>query len=357
MQNVSEIYPLYDTVIVSQRLWGNESKVKGWFGGHAGAPWTRPWEQFGDTPEHIFFKDRTEGNSDLAYCNLQSAETMDFAYRLYSIGVRFWGPISAFETAPQYDGDGAGMPPWGTILLDDPMILHSCWGHMWKAEVPMHCGFEFKVEQDVILEGPAMTFPPGHGFTGAGSSWSDPVSPGYSPITALDACPVGPHNMNIDLGTVGTTDPAPGSESIVQHPQMISVVNQGHPRMGNRFLFARRNPKTGRMEPQPIEIPRGALMQAKIILSPYVQYLLNDFLGPLYYLFNRRCPRQWSLASATTPTEVGALEQDYNTWFGVRYGITVSLMGERLVQQRGQYWAPGAVGSAIQPADEDIDEE
>jgi len=330
--NVSEIYPLYDTVVISQRLWGNEVKTKGWFGGHAGDPWAKPWEQFGDTPTHIFFKDRTEGNSDLAYCNLQSAETMDFAYRLYSIGVRFWGPISAFETAPEYDGDGAGMPPWGSIVTDDPFVLHSCWGHMWKAEVPMHCGFEFKVEQDTILEGPAMTFPPGHGFTGSGSAWSDPVSPGNSNESELAG-----HNLNIDADDEG-------EDSIVQHPQMISVVTQGHPRMGNRFLFARRDPETGRLEPQPIMIPRNALVEAKITLSPYVQYLLNDFLGPLYYLFNRRCPREW--ATGTPPTS--PTKKDDNIWFGMRYGITVSLMGERLVQQRGQYFAPGA---EIEPAE------
>lgn len=325
--NVSEIYPLYDSIILSQRLWGNESKVKGWFGGHSGDPWAKPFEQFGDTPEHIFFKDRTEGNSDLAYCNLQSAETMDFAYRLYSIGIRFWGPISAFEIAPEYEAQvdgGTGMPPWGAtqaypggpggVITDDPFVLQSQMGHIWKAEIPMHAGFEFKVEQDVILEGPAMTFPPGHGFTGSGSAWSGPVSPGVSAVPGYD--------MNIDPDTAG-------EDSILQYPQHISVVTQGHPRMGNRFNFV-----NSAGEPAPIEIPKGALVQAKINISPYVQYLLDDVLGPLYYLFNRRCPREWAIGA--TPD----LEKDDNIYFGTRYGITVSLLGERLVQQRGQYFAP-----------------
>lgn len=327
--NVSEIYPLYDSVIVSQRLWGNEIKTRGWFGGHAGDPWAKPFELFGATPKHVFFKDRTEANSDLAYCNFQSAETMDFAYRLYSIGVRFWGPISAFEVAPEYAYQGAqngpnGMPPWGTIITDDPYVIQSCIGHMWKAEFPMHCGFRFKIEQDVILEGPAMTFPPGHGFTGSGSAWSDPVTPGVSDLPGGSP----PYDQNIDPDVAG-------EDSIVQHPQHISVVTQGHPRLGNRFNFV-----NSKGEPQPLEIPRGALVSAEIDLSQYCQYLLTDFLGPLYYLFNRRCPRGWAVGA--TPD----VEKDDNIWFGCRYGITVSMLGERLVQQRGQYHAPGAIQSA-----------
>ena len=303
-----------DSVICSQRLWGNEIKVKGWFGGHAGDPWARPFEQFAATPEHLFFKERTEGNSDAAYCNLQSAETMDFAYRLYSIGIRFWGPISAFEVAPEILHNGAGMVPWGTIVTDDPFVLASSIGHIWKSEMPMHMGFEFKVEQDVILEGPAMTFPPGHGFTGSGSAWSGPVSPGVSFNSGF--------NQNIYVDEAG-------EDCIVQHPQHISVVNQGHPRIGNRFNFVNH---LG--EPQPIEIPKGALIQGSLKMSAYASYLLNEVMGPLYYLFNRRCPRKWQDGSG--------LGKDDNIWFGTRYGITVSLIGERLVQQRGSYfYGPG----------------
>lgn len=315
--NVSEIFPLVDTVIVSQRLWGNEIKVPGWFGGHAGDPWARPFEQFAQTPEHLFFKDRTAGNSAVAYCNLQSAETMDFAYRLYSIGVRFWGPISAWETCPQIASQangGKGMVPWGAIVLDDPHVLNSAIAHIWKAELPMHMGFQFKVEQDVILEGPCMTFPPGHGFTGGGSSWCDPVSPGDSNLP-------GDYNMNDAI----SGSPGVGKDAVVQHPQMISVVTQGHPRLGNRFNFINH-----KGEPQPLEIPRGALMQASVNLSSYASYMLTNILGPMYYLFNRRCPRKW-FAGETEG-------QDNNVWFGTRYGITVSLIGERLVQQRGNYW-------------------
>lgn len=323
--NVSEIYPLYDSVIVSQRLWGNEIKVKGWFGGHVGDPWSRPFENFGNTHDHLFFKDRTEGNSDLAYCNLQSAETMDFAYRLYSIGVRFWGPISAFETAPEIAYNGAGMAPWGTITTDDPYVIQSALSHLWKVEFPMHAGFEFKVEQDVLLEGPAMTFPPGHGFTGAGSAWSGPVSPGVSALLPANVTP--PYNSNVVADVAG-------EDSIVQHPQHISVVTQGHPRLGNRFNFV-----DAKGNPQPIEIPKGAIIQAKIMLTPYLEYLLNDVMGPLYYLFNRRCPRAWAIGTAS-PIDV---HSDANIWFGTRYGITVSMLGERLVQQRGNYYAPGAI--------------
>lgn len=334
-QNVSEIYPLHDTVLVSQQLFGNEISVKGWFGGHAGNKWARPFDLFSKTPEHLFFKERTEGNSDPAYCNLQSAETMDFPYRLYSIGVRFWGPISAFEVAPRLDPAGAGMYPWGAITMDDPFALNSAIGHIWKAELPMHMSLEFKVEQDVLLEGPCMTFPPGHGFVGGGSAWNGPVGPGESalvePLMTVGTATAGTiydYNFNI-------TPAASGQDSIVQHPQHISIVNQGHPRIGNRFNFV-----DSKGDPAPIEIPKGALIQASVKASPYSSYLLQDVMGPLYYLFNRRAPRMWVDGNGT-PTA------DANTWFGTRYGITVSLLGERLVQQRANYWyGPSAITPA-----------
>lgn len=308
--NVSEIYPLYDSVVVSQRFWGNEENVKGWFGGSANKPWERPMERFAATPVHLFFKTRTEGSADLAYCNLQSAETMDFAYRCYSIGVRFWGPVSRFESSPSYTGEaasGAGMPPWGDIVVDDPAMVQSCIGSLWMGALPMHCSFEFKIEQDVICEGPCMVFPPGHGMVASGASWSDPVTP-----------------------VVNANPTQAGDDAIIQHPQMINVINQGNPLIGNRFNFVDVNGN-----PMPIEIPRQALMEARITLSPYAQYLLNGVIGPLYYLFNRRCPAEWLYG-----TVAGT---DTNTWFGTRYGITVSMYGERLVQQRGQYHAPGAI--------------
>lgn len=173
-----------------------------------------------------------------------------------------------------------------------------------------------------------MTFPPGHGFVGGGSAWNGPVGPGESAlIEPVDTGTIYDYNMNINVA-------ASGEDSIVQHPQMISVINQGHPRIGNRFNFV-----NSKGEPQPIEIPKGALMQASIKMSAYGSYLLNDVMGPLYYLFNRRCPRLW-LDGSGTP------DKDDNVWFGTRYGITVSLIGERLVQQRGNYWYGPGVAQA-----------
>jgi hypothetical protein len=172
----------------------------------------------------------------------------------------------------------------------------------------MQCGFRMKIEQDVILEGPCMHFPPGHGFVGAGSSWSGPPTP----------------ETNIEPD-------AAGEATIIQHPQMISVINQGKPTLGNRFNFI-----DSQELPQPIEIPKGALFECTIVLSPYVQYWLREIAGPLYYLFNRLCPREWFVAAGNDHSPA--------YWFGVRYGITVSFLGERLVQPRGQYWAPGWTG-------------
>jgi hypothetical protein len=305
--NVSEIYPLFDSVIVSQRFHGNEANVKGWFGAHQGNQTIQPFTAFGSQQTHVFFKDRTQGQAGAMYCNLESAETMDFAYRLYSVGIRFWGPVTGFEVLPHYSTTGgAPPPPWGAITLDDPVMIASCLSAWWKAAFPYQCGFRLKVEQDIIVEGPAMTFPPGHGFTGSGAAWSDPVTP----------------ENNVEPA-------APGDALILQHPQMISIINQGVPKIGNRFNFV-----DSKGKPQPIEIPKGALVKAELELSEYAQYWLANQAGPLYYLFNRLCPREWDSDAAS-----GVESPAY--WFGTRYGVTVTLLGERLVQRRGQYFAPG----------------
>jgi hypothetical protein len=306
--NVSEIYPLYDSIIVSQRFHGNEANVRGWFGASLANPTLQPFSAFGSQQTHTLFKDRTAGQAGAMYCNLESAETMDFAYRLYSVGVRFWGPVTGFEVAPHWDSTGSP-PPWGAITQDDPVMIASCLSAWWKGSFPFQCGFRLKVEQDIIVEGPAMTFPPGHGFTGSGIAWSAPVYP--------------EHNV----------EPAgAGDALILQHPQMISVITQGNPKLGNRFNFIDADNK-----PQPVEIPKGALIKAEILLSEYAQYYLEDQAGPLYYLFNRLCPREWDSDAAT-----GVESPAY--WFGTRYGVTVTLLGERLVQRRGQYFAPGWTG-------------
>lgn len=294
--NVSEIWPVYDTLIVSQFLHGAESKTPGWFGATLANPTARPIEEFASRDKHIFFKSgRTEGNSHLAYNNQQSSETMDFAYRLYSLGIRFWGPVSAMEGG-YWSAD---------TTYRELRYINSYLAQFWKTDLVRNCGIDFKVEQDTIVEGPCFTCPPGHGHTASGVAWSDPVTP------VLDVIPT-----------------AAGNDQLIQYPQMINVVSQGIPVIGNRFNFS-----------PPLEIPRGALIEANVYLSQYARYVLHDVQGPMSYLFNRVCARIHDLEEG----ETDILETNPLTWFGCRYGITVSLIGERLVQQRGQYHAPLAI--------------
>lgn len=329
--NVSEIYPLYDTVIISQRLWGREINTPGWFGARTAEPvgsaeTIRPMEAFGATEVHPFFNTRTEGSAGLPYCNLQSAETMDFAYRLYSIGIRFWGPISGMEATYRFLVNNVWSDFAGTNE-NELVAINSYLSHFWKNEFPRHCSFSFKIEQDTICEGPCYTAPPGHGPQADGSSW---VGGSYwlqPPDAAIELPnPITPVQPIFPVNT-GEAD------QVIAYPQHINVTNQGVPLIGNRYNFV-----DDQGQPAPIEIPRQALVEANIRLSRYAQYCLEGVLGPLFYLFQRRCPKNHVAADGAPPTYVTVPP----IWFGTRYGITISLIGERLVQQRGQYHAPGA---------------
>lgn len=259
--NVAEAWSLYDTLIVSPTWYGQEDSVQGWFAN---------FPAFSQQERHSFFKSRTEANASLAYCNKNTADTMDFAMEVYSMGCAFFAPgvralMANTDPDPAYE------------------FINSQIAHWWEVELPRHCSIEFKVQQDVVLELPAMACSPGYGPVGGGASFEH------------EAVTRNPDPVNADY-----------------LPTMNMAVTQGVPTPKNRWPF-----------PKPIQVPRTATIEAILTVSEYGRdYMANlTGLNPQYVF-------------GGIP---GAPQDPDYTIFPARFGVQVSLLGKRLVQQRAQY--------------------
>jgi hypothetical protein len=232
--NVAESYPIYDTIIICSELYGKEKSINGWF---------TTFRDFARDEKHTFFKSRTIGNSHLAYTNMDSVDTIDFAFKAFSIGVRFFAPCSQ---------EGFNTPVVSPTSQNENVIP------FWLFDLPKHVGIDFRVQQDTIVENTCLATPPGYGPRGGG---------GTMPL------------------------------------------------------------------PDTVEIARNTAIEANLYLSPYARYIVGEWIGP----------NLWVLLDEEQAGE--PLEEDF-IGLVTRFGIQVSLYGYRMVQQRGQYHAPGA---AIQP--------
>lgn len=263
--NVAESYALYDTVIICNELYGKEKSIPGWY---------TTFQNFGADEKHTFFKNRTIGNSNLAYCNMDSADNVDFVFHAISIGVRFIAPIAI-------DGYNTGVvSPAGHNENVTPF---------WLFDLPAHCGIDFRVQQDVIVENTCLATPPGYGPRGGGGSQPAPDA----------TAPTFPNQI----------------------PWKVVTGSNGEPVVDSRFPF-----------PEPIEIPRNTPIEANIYLSTYARYIIGAWRGPL----------SWVMLTESQAAQPPGLDTDYFS-VPVRFGIQVSLFGYRETQQRGQYWAPGPV--------------
>jgi hypothetical protein len=259
--NVVEPYPLYDTVIVSKSLYGKEQGLVGWY---------TTFSDFAADGKHTFFKSRTAGSSHLAYCNMDSADQIDFVYKCFSIGVRFFAPVM----------------PDSQLIDDIPANYNENIQTFWMFDLAKHIGFDFRVQQDVIVENTCIAMPPGYGPRGGGGVVSTPT--GNPPATNSD-------------------------------PWKVVVGSNGEPVVDNRFDFE-----------SPLAIPRNSSIEANLYLSPYARHVLTQSMGPELNTIP-------AASSAEPPMEYIS--------YPARYGVQVSLFGYREVQQRGQYFAPGALNA------------
>lgn len=229
-------------------------------GNEAAIPgWYTTFQAFGQRQDHSLLKTRTEAIAGLAYNNQQIADRCPYGYNAFSIGIEFWAP-------PMFDMEAV-----------DEVEPERYWNAaaFWISDLASACGLEFRIGQDVILAEKCFGLPPGYGAFGDGLAW------GVNPTTTTNA-------------------------NLFQGPQMYFWGTQGQPTISNRFMFE-----------SVVEIPRGATIEAKVLLSEYARELLAAMGGP------------HQLYIPTMPETV-------SDFFYSRYGITVSLYGIREVQQRGQ---------------------
>ena len=146
----------------------------------------------------------------------------------------------------------------------------------WEGELAQHTSVRFRVNQDEKLKAPAIMLPPGCG----------PVGSGYGNMGAI--------------GAGGSTRHSP-----------YQNVSQGVAHVKDMWPF-----------PMVIEIPRRASISVQLELAEYAKQVLRTMPGPGYYAF----PTPDSTAAPTN-------------FFGCAYGISVTIKGKRLVQQRGQLHA------------------
>lgn len=272
-QNVAESWPIYDTVVMCPQMFGPESSVRGWF---------TSFPQFAAQVSHSFLNQRTESVASLAYCNKQTADSMDFPYELRSIGVAFIAP----STRVLSHADAAGV----TGL----QIMNTQIAHWWETELPRHCSLELKVQQDVVLELPALVASPGYGPSGGGMSFEH-----EQPCRFLPNGSVNPDYM----------------------PVANMAVTQGVPSIQNRWDVLVEDPASGKM--RPIGIPRTGTVEAIIRVSEIARWNLARLSFAPYYIFGG---------------DDAADPQNYYH-FPARFMIQVSLHGKRAVQQRAQYFA------------------
>ena len=155
----------------------------------------------------------------------------------------------------------------------------ACWNGIfsgiWEADIPKHFGLEFWVNQDAKLR--INSLMPGSG--------GGPIVGGYA-----------------SLAIAGGAQATPGG-----YPWSVHSGSQGLANMKATYVF-----------PQPVEIPVKAAIAVKLIPSEYVRRLLQTLPGPHTF-------------PATNSLAVDFLE----TFYGVR----VTLLGTRYVQQRGEQHA------------------
>jgi hypothetical protein len=246
--NVGEHWPLVDTVIIGTDSNG-EQKVPGWMNTLA---------TLGQANHLYFFNSRSRADG-LAYCNTDTRDKMPYAFKLYSLGVRFFATMQTEGPDPDATAD------WWTSNYVP---------HIFMVDLPRHCSCTLQVQQDDVLKTTVPLVPAGYG----------PVGGAYgrgSPNSAF--------SMAVD--------------------KSYSAITQSTAHITNRWSF-----------PTEIQIPRTASFSIDLRFTEYARQLLQAMT---------KYNTQDAVSGNGHAENLGHQSKTY-------YGIQVTLIGERLVQQRGE---------------------
>jgi len=147
--------------------------------------------------------------------------------------------------------------------------------HIFKTDLPRHASFTLQVQQDELLKTTPMLVPSGYGPSGGGV--------GRGSIFSA-------YSAGVD--------------------KVFTAMGQSTPHLTNRWDF-----------PQPLEVPRNAALSVNMVFSEYARGLLAELTK-----------EDWQ---DMTTGNGHAVDESFES--KSYYGIQVSLVGERLVQQRGAY--------------------
>lgn len=204
------------------------------------------------------------------YCNQDARDLMNYGFSLRSLSVDFIGPNVAAELI---DNEGTGYD-------------HQIYGYasyearntaIWSAEIPHHCGFELKINQDTHLKTNVAMCGTQTGMTGGGFG------------NLMD-----------------------NNASGISYAANLTSIHGGMPMLRNCWQF-----------PLEIGIPRKAAISAVIKPSEWCKSLMQTMKGPGAYPIRTESP-PWTSNYKKIP---------------FLYLIRVTLNGVRYIQQRGGYHA------------------
>lgn len=212
-ENVGESWVLYDTILIGGYA-NSFNYHDGYYPSFATA---------GNVSSFPFFNVRNR-NHGLAYNNQDTRDQLPWVFRIFSIGVSFWGPSTVLYR------DTAGVPTGAQVTELQ----------VWENEIPKHASLTLQIQQDERLKIASLMAPSGIGAVGGGVAQGDPENLANWAI---------PNVSKFNFGN-------------------------GTPLLTNRWAFK-----------NPLEVPRRANLQATINLSEYGRSLLADMTGPWYHPF------------------------------------------------------------------------
>lgn len=302
-ERVREQIILTDTVLVGKYVAQMTDRPQGWFATFADA---------GKAGRFSFMNVRNRAIG-LMYNNQDARDQLPFGMRIMSIGVKFWAPAAASHftactnkgstattgTRTPYDEAATTDPDYA--LLTNREELHC---GVWEADIPNHCSLVLRTNQDIRLRGPVAMFTPGFGAVGGGWGWGNPGDLITKAVPGGGGTPA--PMISRESSTASSPQPNFGA-----YAGNLETVQHGEVDLRQRFPF-----------PIPIDVPKRANLSVEIALSQYGKEMLKAMYGP-YWI-----PMPNAFATSTTISK---------TVKAVMFGIDVTIKGERLTQQRGDY--------------------